>query len=321
MGTKFSGTTESARPDLRDTLVKFDTQADRLGFVGLKIAPSLEVSEAFGQYPVIEAEETLKKRETLRANDGSYRRGGGVVGKDNYACEEHGLEERVDNRESRIFQSWFNAEMLAAERCRDAVLRNHNERVIDAAITAASGYTNAAGTAWTVTASADPVKNVVAAMNAIRDRVGVSRGFKLVVEWTRFQNLKDCAAIIDRLKYAGFRDPERNNITATALAQIFDIDELIVSGSLENTAEEPGDVAFAKAWDETKALLFVSPPSNNLRSPQFMRTFHYGADGSSIGGVLESYADNERRGEIVRCRMDTDEKVVYGKCSQTITGV
>lgn len=306
------------RPDLRDALMEFDLQADQAGFVGLKIAPVIEVDTPAGQYPKIELKELLKNRTTNRASDGGYSRGDGKGTKDAYQTEEHGFEERVDEREATMFREWWDAELLAAERTRDAVLRNHNQRVIDLALAVAN--TTAAATPWTTVATATPIDNVRTAKLAVRSRCGVVPNV-MVIDYDRLEYLKGCAQVIDRIKYSGIDDPKK--VTLQMLAALFELEEVIVSGSVTNSANEAQVASIASMWTASNALLFVRAPegSNDMKRPQFMRTFHWGADGSEIGGTFESYRDEARRSDIVRHRLETDEKVVYSDCAQRITGI
>lgn len=308
----------SLRPDLAGSLEQFDLQADQAGFVGLKIAPTIEVDTPFGQYGVIELKELIKSRDTRRAVDGSYGRGEGRGTKDTYSTEEHGFEERVDDREATMFGSWWNSELLAAQRCRDAVLRNHNARVI--ALAAAVSNTTAAGTVWTTLASADVIGNVRTARLAVRNRTGIMPN-AMVIDFETFQYVRSNAGIIDRVKYSGLQDVNVSKVTVNAVAQALDLEEIILSGSMYNSANEAQTASLASMWDKTTAFVFVKGSGSDLRRPQFARTFHWGADGSSIGSVMESYRDESRRSDIVRSRMETDEKVVYSACAQLITGV
>ena len=318
MGSTLNFAATSPRPDLADSLEKFDLMANASGFVGLKIAPSLEVSEAFGEYPVVEPGDLLKVVQTLRNSDGSYRNISGRVGKDSYRTEEHGLVERIDDRYAAVHRGWFNSERLATMRLQHALALAHNKRVITVA--EAVSNTTAAGTAWSTTANADPVANVRTAKLALRDRIGMATPIKMVLELETFEFLKDCDAIINRLKYAGFRDPERSNISAAALESVFDVDEIIVSTAKTNSADDPNAATFANAWDKTKCLLFVAGSGDTI-GPQYMRTFHWGGDGSSIGGTIESYGDDARRSDNIRVRFDVEEKEIYSDAAQLITGV
>ncbi len=304
------------RPDLRDTLEEFSTDEDQNGFVGLKIAPVLEVQKQSGSYGVIPLKESLKSRDTRRADDGSYSRGAGKGTPDNYQTDEHGHEEPVDDREAERYASWWNAEALAVKRCRDAVLRNHNQRVIDAALGISN--TTAAGTAWSTHASADPRANVLAAKVAVRGRTGLVPN-ALALDWEAWEHVQQVDALLNLLKYSGHDDPKK--ITPAMVAAVFDLDEVIISGSVKNTANEAKAAVVGSMWTKTKACLFVKSQTLDLRVPQFMRTFHWGSDGSAIGGVIETYRSEERRSDIVRCRMDTQEKKVYENAAQVITGV
>lgn len=306
------------RPDLRDTLMEFDLAGDQAGFVGLKIAPVLEVQKPAGEFGRIELKEMLKSRSTKRAIDGTYAQGGGKGTKDSFSTDEEGLEERVDDREAETYGDWWDAEQLAAARCFDAVLRGHNDRVIQKALGISN--TSAASAAWTDTANAEPIDDVRTAKLAVRDRVGIVPNV-MVIDYDRFEFLKDCGQIVERIKYSGRDDPKRRSITLDALASVFDLDEVIVSGSVKNTANEAQAAALASMWDKTKALLFRRERGMDLKRPQFMRTFHWGADGSQIGGVIEDYRDESRRSDIIRVRMQVQEKVIYADVAEVITGI
>jgi len=51
------------------------------------------------------------------------------------------------------------------------------------------------------------------------------------------------------------------------------------------------------------------------------RTFHWGGDGSSIDGTFETYYDENIRGEKVRMRMETQEKLVYQEAVELLSNI
>lgn len=310
---------EQPRPDLRDALYHFDLEANQQGFVGLQIAPALEVAEAFGQYKVVKINEILKDVPTDRAADGSYRRVETRFGKASYAVEENGMESIVDYRTAKMFRNWTDAEMEAAELARDQVIKGHNKRVIAAAL--AVSTTTAAGTAWTTHATADPRKNIREAAIKIRNRTGMWPD-SLVIDREAVEHLVDCDKIIDRIKYSGKDDPKSGNINESALAQSLGVKNLIVSGAVNNSANEmAASASLSSMWDRTQALLFRRSASRRTAQLQFMRTLHWGADGSQVGGVFETYYDPSRRAWIVRNRMDSEEKLFNEAVAERITGV
>lgn len=308
------------RADLADTLEEFDLEADQMGFVGLRIAPVIDVGVVGGNYGKIELAELLKGRSTNRAPDGSYNRGEARGTKDTFACDEHGFEEAVDDRLAAMFADYWNAEQLAAQRTRDAVLRNHNQRVIDAALGLAN--TTAAGTAWSTVATATPIANIRAAKIAVRDRTGIVPNC-MCLDWEAFEYLVSTAEVVDRVKHWGGTDPNVSSLLQqpSVVAAALGLEEILVSGSVKNTANEAQAASLSSQWTNTKALLFVRDDSEDMRRPRLMNTFHFTADGSQIGGYVETYRDEAKRSDIVRTRMDTDEKLVYSDCGQVITGV
>lgn len=306
------------RPDLSGSLQEFDLQANMMGFVGLRIAPAIEVNKPSGAFGRIPIKELLQNRETARAPGTGYSRGTGKFEPDSYTTQDHGTEEPVDDTEAAMYADYYDAELVATARARDIVLRAHEQRVI--ALADAVSYTNAAGTAWTSTASATPIVNVRAARIAMRERIGLDPRC-MVISWNRFQYLKDCAEIIDRAKAQNNMNVQKGSITAQQIANALDLDEIIIAGSVYNSANEGQAATIASLWTDSRALLFVKPRTRDHREPCWARTFHWGADGSTIGGLIESYRDEGVRSNIIRVRMHTGEKEMYAEAAQVITGI
>lgn len=305
------------RPDLGATLEEFDLEGSRLGFVGLKLMPVIEVAEQSANIGKIPIEQLLQESETDRASSGGYSRGSYTFNDFYYATKEQGREEPVDDRLARIYRRYFDAEVVATKRARDVVLRNH-ERRVTTKLTTTGSYTNAAATTlWSTAATATPVTDVLTRMKAVRLACGMIPN-TVVMEWEAFLACIETAQVIDRLKYAGYDDPK--NIGPNALAQVFKVEQVLVAGGMRNTANEAKTFSGAGIWDKTKVGVGYVARTNDPAEPCVGRTFHWSADGSDIGAVIETYRDESRRCDVVRARMDTDEKGMYDECWQIITG-
>lgn len=309
-----------ARPDLRDGLDEFDLEANRAGYIGLSMAPAIEVATQSGEFAKRELKEILKPRRTIkRAAGAAYDRGGSQGVSDSFATSEFGHEQPVDSRNAKIYESWWDSELIAAQQARDQVLQNLENEVMT--IAEAVSNTTAAGTAWTTHATATPVANVMTAKKAIRDRTGLVPN-AMAVEWDRLMDLLQVAEILDRIKYAGFDDPKAavlNNLSI--MAGIFDVEHFMVAGAMENTANEAAAASLATVFTKTNAFVFVHSESRNLQAPRWCNTFHWGEDGSQIGGVIEEYDEPQSRAKIIRSRLDVDVKEVYPEACERITGV
>nr|AKH48404.1 hypothetical protein [uncultured marine virus] len=309
-----------ARPDLRDGLDEFDLAANQAGFIGLSLAPVIEVVTQSGKYPKLELAEILKKKkDAKRASGANYSRGGRQGTSGSFATDEYGAEEPVDSRNAEIYGDWWDSEVLAAQGARDQVLQNLEDLVI-AKVDAVSN-TTAAGTAWTTHATATPVANVMTAKKAVRDRIGIVPN-AMAIEWDRLMDLLQCTEILDRIKYAGFDDPKAAALkNLSIMAGVFDVEHFFVAGAMKNTANESAAASLATVFTKTNALLFVHSDDRNLKRPRWCNTFHWGEDGSEIGGVVEEYDEPQTRSKIVRSRLDVDVQEVYPEAAELITGV
>lgn len=309
---------ENLRPDLSGSLTEFDLQADRAGFIGLRVLPVLEVGVYSSPFGKLTIEQLLQTRDTRRAPGGGYSRSNFTLGTDTFTCEEHGAEEVIDKRTAKMYANYFDAELIATERARDVVLRNYEIRA--AALLGSTGtHTNAAATAaLTVKASSTLIANVNTRKRAIWEATGIWPNC-VILDRRAVMAFKLTDEFRDNVKYSGNSLP--GAVTNEMLAEAFDVPTVLVTGSAKNTANSSQTAVIAGVWDHTQVIVTKIATSNDIEEPCAGRTFHWGADGSQIGGVIETYYDVTKRSDVVRCRMDTDEKELYTAVTEIITGV
>jgi len=317
-----SPSTALQRPDLGATMEQIDLDASRSGFVGLRLMPVAEVAQQSANIGKIPVAELLRDADTRRASTGGYSRSDFQFGEYFYATDDHGHEVPIDDRLKKIYRRYFDAEVVATKRARDVVLRGHEKRVCTKLVATGSFTNAAAGTIWSTHASADPVADILTRKLAVRAACGIVPNV-VAMDWEAFQHARECESILDRLKYAGFQNPEASKITAAVLAQVFDVDEVIVAGGQRNSAarNETQSLTMTSLWTKTVVGVGVRAMSMDLQEPSVGRTFHWSEDGSDIGTTIETYRDETTRGDIVRARFDVDERVHYSECWQLITGV
>lgn len=317
-----SSSLATLRPDLGGSLEEFDLLMDRAGFIAHRVLPVLEVSlqaSPFGKIPI---EQLLQNRETVRAPGSGYSRGKWDFTTDSYACEEHGAEEPIDDRESKMYRHYFDAEQVSTQRALDVVLRNAEKRAAALLFNATtwSGHTGAITNEWDDIANATPITDVENAVQAVWAASGLWPN-ALIINRKVFRNLRRCAQIVDLLKYNGMQDVKPSKITEQALAQVFDLEQVIVAGSAKNTANEAQTVAISPIWSDEYAMVARVCRSNDIREPGVGRTMHWSEDGSQIGGTVETYRDETVRGDVARVRHDVDEKVLYVEAAYLLSNV
>ncbi len=312
------------RPDLASSLMEFDLAADRAGFIGLRIAPVLEVAIQAGTFGKIELKELLQTAETRRAPGAGYNRGDFVFTPETYACEEHGREAVLDDRERKMYAAYFDFELVGAQRALDLVLRAAEQRwataLFNTTVWTGSDLTTEVTNEWDDADNATPIVNVEAAVQKVFDNTGMWPN-ALIINRKVFRNLRNCDEIIDRCKAQGFMDVRAGSITEAQLQAVFDLPYIIVAGSAKNTADLGQSASISPLWSGEYAMVCRLATSNDPQEPCIARTFHWADDGSIVGGCLETYRDEPVRGDAVRVRHDVDEMVMYPEMGHLLANI
>ncbi len=74
-------------------------------------------------------------------------------------------------------------------------------------------------------------------------------------------------------------------------------EHIIVAGTSKNAAKEGQAATPAQIWSGEYAMVCKIATSVDMREPCIGRCFHWSADGSSIGGTVETYRDEARYAE------------------------
>lgn len=324
MGTP-STSLATLRPELAGSFMEFDLAMDRRGFIANQVLPVMEVALASGDFGKIPIEELLQKRTTLRGSSGDYARGHWNFTKDSFATEEHGAEEPVDERDAKLYAEYIDAEMISSERAIDIVLRNFEQRVSDLIFNATT-WTGASLTTgitneWDDVTNAVPITDVEAAVQKVYDNSGLWPN-ALIINRKVFRNLRLVDQITARIAATGAGDRIRaSDITMKQLAEVFDLQHIIVAGGSKNTADEGQSATLSPLWSDEYAMVCKIAEGQDIKEPCIGRAFHWGEDGSNIGGAVESYRDEAVRADIMRARMETDEKVLYTEMGHLLSNI
>jgi hypothetical protein len=319
-----SSSLATQRPDLASFL-EFDLESEKAGYIATQVLPVMDVMSQAGNFGKIPIEQLLQARDTKRAPGSGYARGNFTFLPATYATEEHGAEEPVDDREAKMYRDYFDAEQVSTMRAFSAVLRNAEQRVADAIFNTTTwtgaSLTTAITHEWDDATNAVPLTDVEAAVQKIYDNSGLWAN-ALVINRKVFRNLRNCDQIIERINAAGAGSPSKaSDVTTQMLAQVFDLDYIIVAGTSKNSAKEGQAASIGQIWSGEYAMVCRVATGNDMREPCIGRTFHWSEDGSSIGGTVESYRDEMVRGNVIRVRHDVDEVVLYPEAGHLLSNI
>lgn len=312
--------TVTLRPELAQLAYAFALAASQRGFIGLNILPLFEVPLQSAIYPVIPAEAFLKLPATARAARSAYGRGDYEFDDGTYFCKENGWEEPIDDSERKLYQRFFDAEVVATERAVDIILRKQEQRIATKVQDSTKIPTAAVGTKWSTLATCSPRSDVKAKVKTMRDTVGLEPT-GLAVSWQTFQNILMSAELKDYLKYTTPYLIDTFEGQKKVVAAYLGLNEIQVGNAIYDSAKKGKALTPANIWDDAKATLYVSAASvMDLRQPSLGRTFLW-TDDAPQNLTTESYREEQIRSDVIRVRQYTDEAYVFTGAGYVLTNI
>jgi hypothetical protein len=246
------------------------------GHIADRVLPTVNVADETGIYWVYD-----KTRFNLayakRAPRTIYKEIEWGATTDSYAAEEYGLEIKIDDRERSNSGLPADLDETGTEILTDVLLNNREQRVASLVMNAANfpaGHTVTllGADQWTDPTST-PIDDIEQGRAQIRSVNGVlpNRGVMGYAVWSK---LKRNQQILTELN--GERPTLQN------VAELFELEELIVGSVLYNTTTEGQTEVLGDRWGKD-FLLYYQPPRPNLRVPGFgyqlvvqpLRVFRY----------------------------------------------
>lgn len=308
--------TERARPDISEALEEYDLAMNMNKFVAGRLLPIRNVELAHGTYPAIELKQLMKNnlattvtgagKGLTRAPTGGYARDDFTFTERAYSTVEYGFEARVDERESAHYASYFDHEVVSAVWARYRLLLEQERRVAGEAFstTRFAGQTADAAVPWSTPATADPILDFRLAKFAVFDLFGQWPD-SAIMNRHAFTYLRETDQIRARITGQGAGDPDRQRlITTSQVADVLDLEEIIIAEAVEDTAGPNAAFAAAEVWGAS-SLLFKR--ANSIRDPGLGHILHWGRDGSMPNGFVEDYYEIQNRTQIVRVRHQVQE--------------
>ncbi len=322
------------RFDLSLTYAEFSVLANQRKFIGLKVMPAVGVARASSSFLRLNVEAVLGKIEdTKRAPGAAYRRGDYEWATDNYSTDEHGVEEMLDKRTLEMYGSEIRLERLRSLRAVARVLRAFENDVATAVFNTTTWTGSALTTAigggldWSTPAAGLPITDIDAAVEKVKTSSGMRPNTLIITDFA-LRKLKRTAQVQDLLKYSGRDDPK--DLTP-GLADLLDLERIIVADGFKNTADDGQSVVFAGIWDSTMAMVAHINTGDDLEDPDptIGRTIMFnesnanipGGDDGAISVIVEEYEEPQTRSTVLRARNDRQVKILHPEAGHLLTAV
>jgi hypothetical protein len=176
-----------------------------------------------------------------------------------YMCEGHALASVIPDEERANADPVIKPELDKTEFITEQVLTGQEidcKAKLDASLTGAM-TSNPAGK-WDDPVNGDPYADITLAINAIEDATGMQPNVMAMDIKVLRNGLKNHPDILDRIKYTG-TSMAPAVVTPQAIAELFELEEVILATAFKNTAVEGQAAAITRIWGSDVYLAYRAP--------------------------------------------------------------
>ncbi len=227
----------------------------------------------------------FRNEASLRSPGADARRGGYVVTSDTFTCKEYAFAHPVPVELINNADAPIKPMALGVEFATNKILLK-KEILMSAAVCTASNWTTSddVDADWLHTDAGNTfIADILDAKETIRRLIGVYPNV-LVMDAKTFRNVKQNEDVLARIIYSGTQGRPAD-VTSQTIAQLFELDEVIIGTALYSSAEEVlagTDFTAVDLWETNatkgSAFLYYRPPSAGLMVPAAGYTFNWPSD-------------------------------------------
>jgi len=235
------------------------------------------------------------RNEVIPRGPGAHaQRGGYPITSDTYMCKEypfaHPIPIELINNADDVLQPWRTGVKFAT----NLVMLAKEKIVADLCCTAGNWTTsNDVEGGWAAGAGNTFIEDILDYKETVRKLIGVYPNC-LVIEAKTFNEVKQESSVLDRIKYTGTQGKPAD-VTLQTLAQLFELDEVLLGGAIYSDAEEVvagTDWNAVDMWEtnSTKgaAFLYYRPPEPAVEVPAAGYVFNWKGDEGQQDAVEQS---------------------------------
>jgi len=287
-------------------------------FVAPDIAPEVAVRRQSDRYFVYDPDrEALRATADWRAPGAEAAEVGFALSSDSYFCDDHALESVIPDEERDNADSPLQPEVDRTEFLTEKILLNQEVALAallrDASSVPATDLSDPADR-WDA-ADADPMDAIEAARAAIISATQAAPN-TLVLPFEAYRAVRNNAQVAARVAYA------RLGVFGPAeLAQLFDVERVLVARAVRNTAARGQAAALEAVWGKDAVLLHV-PARAGLKTLAPVLRFVWGqALGSLRGTSVQTWREERRKASMIRVQKYYDQKLVAPAAAYLIQNV
>lgn len=253
------------------TLSNLSVQIKPKDYIVDQVAPIVPVQKQSNLYRIWSKEDGLRLADTFRAPKTPVKRIFWGVSSKSYFCKNYALGTDIALEDAANADEGVNLAQNAIEGIVDGLWRDWENRVATFMTNTANvGSSTTISTQWTDQTASDPIGDIFTGINAVFSTTGFEPN-RMVIGRKAFQDLQRHPQILAKLFPHGSGAEFAN---ADQIAQLFDLEKILVGKAIKNTADENITGSFSQIWGN-HVILYYSPPTAGLLTPAYMYSFRW----------------------------------------------
>lgn len=300
------------RAEISQAVFEAQSNSNALPFIGLEVLPVLSVPARSGEYVKIEVGggETFNSDHLKTAPGADRSRVTRRFTTDNYTTTSYELEELLPDESSADLGRYFDVEVSSATFLNNSLLIGHEQRVADllfgsgiSAISAAAAYTAGAAANIDIAKDVDDAMVELAKKNVTADT--------LIMSLPVFNRIRRSTKLLDNI--FGPTKVAARPASAQEVAEALNVSRVLIGRAAKNGAKKGQSYSGSFIWGNNKIVL-ARLGAGEFTAGGLGRTLLWSED-SATPLVTETYRDEARRSNVIRCRHNTSEKLIDASCA------
>lgn len=315
----YANTAAVSRPEI-SAFLEEAIGAERY-FIGQLVMPIYTSKARAGRYPrmKIEGGELLRAQSTKRSPTGTYNEVTRRFDWDTYDCVDRGLEERVDDAITREMADFFDAEVLTGKLVTRGVMLDYEVRVAEAVMNDDNFNATNGSVVYSEAniATIDFPKDLMEAKERLTRKAQIPN--TLILSESAFNRIRRSTKLQTFLYGTLGQGTAYRLVNPEDIAKAFLIERVMVASATYDSSVKGSTAAnLIPIWGNDYLFL------GNVQGGDFSaggvgRTIVWGADCPGGLVVTETYRAENRRGDMVRVRQNTAEKIIDGTAGELIS--
>lgn len=251
-------------------------------YIAGQVFPEVPVDKQSDRYYTYTKNDWFRDEAKIR-RDGTESAGSGYgLSTATYSCDLFAFHKDIGYQARNNADAGINLDRDATEFVTQRLLlRREIQWVTDFFTTSIWGTDSTPANLWSDYTNSDPVEDVETGKEGILSVTGFEPN-TLVLGYQVYRKLRNHPDILDRIKYTSAATTRK--ITPALLAEIFDIDRVLVAKAIKATNVEGETAAYAFTHGKN-ALLCYSAPNPGLLTPTAGYTFSWKGVANGIAGA------------------------------------